>query len=458
MKTELLEQENQVKNSVKIKIEFEAEEFVASVNQIVQEMSRSVNIPGFRKGHIPRKVIEMRFGKSSLHSEALEKMLPHAIDQVMADYDLDTVGTPSLNVLNMREGEPLVCEVVFEILPEVELPEFGDIEVEISHPNVTDEMLENVIQDIKRQFSTLNPVERPSGEDDVVSITSMTKGESPQTDDVDLFAPALEQKLRNALLGKSKGDKVFFEKETDAGEKIGYNITVNEVKERILPELAPELYKRVLGIDVETEEVFREKLHALLYTQIERDNLAYASRSAVDAVVARSELEISDNLLNRQIEYLQQRDTANCKNRYNMSLEDYLRGASITLSQYEQQLRVQATQELRRELVLDAVRKKFDIEVEQKDVEEELIRLAPTQGVNIDKLQAAFRKDKNRMNQMTAELRHIKSTQAIMKNIKIKEVDGTVPEAPLSTEPIITESIIEEEAAAPEAAVSGGVE
>jgi trigger factor len=141
MKSELLGQE---KNNVRIKVEFEPEEFTASLAKTLQEMSLKASIPGFRKGRVPRKVLEMRFGKDGLYGEAVERMLPPAVEQVVGDYDLHTISGPSLN-LNLEE-----------------------IEVEKLRPKVTDEMIAGVVANYRKQHSTLESVERAAEPDDVV--------------------------------------------------------------------------------------------------------------------------------------------------------------------------------------------------------------------------------------------------------------------------------------------------
>jgi trigger factor len=365
----------------------------------------------------------MRFGKDNLYNESLEKMIPGAIQQVIVDYDLSAIGAPSLKVLNMREGEPLVCEAAFELSPEVALPELGDIEVEKARPKVTDEMVDDAVEAFKRRHSTWNSVDRPAGENDRVSITSVAKGESPRTEDVDLAAPDLDRELRNILLGKSEGDRTFFEINRDSQEKIRYDITVYEVKERVFPEMTPEFFRRVLGTGTETEEAFREKVRNLIYNQTEKDNLSYAGKSAFDAVVARADLEIPDSLLTRQIELAKRQDADDCRKRHNISMEEYLRAVSITSSQYEQQLRVQSTQILRRALVLDALAAKFDIEVDNKDLGEEIAALAFVQRADPAKFRAAFQKDKKLMDQLTADLRYQKVVRAVLANVKMNEVD-----------------------------------
>lgn len=135
MKTELLGQE---KNKVRIKVEFEVEEFSKNFETVLREIAQKVNFPGFRKGHAPRRIIEMRFGRENLYGEALEKMVPDAIAQIVDDYDLETIATPTLEVETIRDGEPPLLTLTFEVLPEVVLPNLEEIEVEKTIASVSD--------------------------------------------------------------------------------------------------------------------------------------------------------------------------------------------------------------------------------------------------------------------------------------------------------------------------------
>ncbi|MBQ6919480.1 MAG: trigger factor family protein, partial [Synergistaceae bacterium] len=128
MRTELLGQE---KNIVKVKIEIEASDFTKALNRTISELSQQGNFPGFRKGRVPRKIIEMRFGRDALYNEALEKIMNAELEQIVQDYELDLIDTPSLNVTEkIEEGKPVMCEMTFEVQPEVELPEIDGMEIE----------------------------------------------------------------------------------------------------------------------------------------------------------------------------------------------------------------------------------------------------------------------------------------------------------------------------------------
>ena len=438
MKTELLGQE---KNIVKVKVEFEAAEFTASLNEAIQEIGQKASIPGFRKGHTPRKVIEMRFGRESLYNEVLEKIIPEAIEQVVGDYDLDTLGAPSLIVEDIHEGQPLVCELTFEVSPEVVLPELEDIEVEKLIPKVTDEMIDAMIKEFRNKHSALNTVERPVGEGDVVAMSYTTDVLDPdnagaiqgslQQNDIDLADPSIRQEIKNALLGKSKGDKAETEFEVDAeyqdksvaGKKIRYDITVEEVKERVLPEMTPVFYKQVLEMQLDSEEAFKEELKKRMHDHLENENTSQASNLAINTIAGRAELDVPDTLLQRQMEFLKERDASETQRRFKKEMDEVLRMSGISLAEYEQGVREKALDIVRRTLVLDEIGKKFAIEVQKEEFEAAIDRMAGTYGIETAKLRAMFYKNKDRMMQTVDELRYEKIAKLIMEKVKIKDVD-----------------------------------
>ncbi|MDR1376402.1 MAG: trigger factor [Synergistaceae bacterium] len=439
MKTELLGQE---KNIVKVKVEFEAEEFATSLNEAIREISGKAKIPGFRKGHISRKVLEMRFGKKDLYVETLEKMLPKAVEQIVSDYDLETIDTPSfdINLENIREGQPFTCELTFEVTPVVCLPELEDIELEKPQlPEITDERIDEAIEGFRGIHATLSPVDRAAGEGDVVSVSCVTHvfdadGETvvahePQKSEVEI-AESLRKEVREALLGKRKEDRAeatfVVEPEHEdselAGKKVRYEFTVEEIQERVLPELGPELYKMMTGSEIESEEAFREDLKKRLLAYGKNDIQLRFANAAVELIVERSELDVPDTLLNRELAFLRERDASEAKKRFDLSLEEYFRRSSIDMDRYEQELREEATHAVRRTLVLDEIGKKFEVEVKKAELDTEILRLSAIYGVEPVKMRAMLYRNKDRLAAMAKELYYDKIVQLVGEKVKSKDV------------------------------------
>jgi trigger factor len=468
MKTELLRQE---KNLVTIKVEFEAEEFTASLNKTIQELMQKANIPGFRKGRVPRRVLEMRIGKEHIYADSFEKLLPQAIDQIMNDYELETIALPSLEKREeIREGEPVVCELTFEVTPEVSLPELGDIHVKKLRPQLTDEQLEKAIAAMRKTHSTLVPVQRPIGEGDVVSVTAVVslsdskEQPEPQKSVIDLDDPQLRSEIKNALLGKTQGEKVSVEFVLDteyedkrlAGKKLHDDITIDKIEERVLPEMAKEFYKRVLRADLDSEEAFREELRKQMLQNIDESNLDDAILSAMEQIAEKSELEIPDTLVNQQVQFQKQQDEETCKKRFNVSLEEYLQDSSVPLALYEHEVLEKSKNIVRQTLVLDAIKKEFDIEeVSREDLEAEITRMANVYQTRPESIKAVYYKNQDQLQRLTNELRYTKIAKALQGKIQIEEVDALPAETPQGEETLQVDPAAETPSAVSETTEGG---
>jgi trigger factor len=438
MRTELLGQE---KNVVRVKVEFEAAEFMSNLNEVIREITQKANIPGFRKGRIPRRIIEMRFGKDSLHQEALEKMLPEALKQVTDDYDLDMMDAPSLKIDDIKEGEPVTCELVIEVRPEIELPELEDIEVERLRQQVSDETLDIMTAEFRKQNATLNPVDRAAGDSDVVSASFVTRvlnpdgsevsGGEPQPGSIDLSEPSVRPEVRDALLGKSKGDEAGaeFDVEPDyrdaslAGKRVRYEIKVDAVNEKILPDIGPEFFKKVMDMDIETEAEFREEMKKRLLEHQENEETERVREEAVKAAVARSKLDVPDSMMERQAAYVKEQDAIEIKRRHNIGMDEYLGKISVGLAEYEREVREKADAVLRRTLVLNEIGKKFDVDVTKEELDAEMTRRAALFGMDRAKARAYYYKNEEHMSQLASGLRYDKVSRLLLDKIKINHVD-----------------------------------
>ncbi|NLL36101.1 MAG: trigger factor [Fretibacterium sp.] len=437
MRTELLGQE---KNIIRVKVEFEAEDFAKHLAKTVRDFSNQVNIPGFRKGHAPRRVIEMRFGLDTLHTETLENMLPGAIQQVVDDYELDIIDDPALSLGEIKEGEPVSCELTFEVMPEVELSALEEIEVERELPAVPDEKLNPTIEDLRRNACRFEPVEREVCDSDVVEVTFLTQvleadreESTPQKIEIDLADEAVRREVREALLGKSAGSKVEteFDVEPDyqdpsvAGKRVRYKMTVEMVRERVLPDLDQDFFKKVLGEDtpVETEHQFREEVRKRMHERIADLSHARARDEAVSILTERSSLEVPETLVNRQVAILRKEDEKDAQERFGVSLEEILSNASTREGDYLQELRTKARTMVRRSLVLDALGKRDDISVSREELEAELDRRASMMGVTKEVLRGAILRDRNAMMRLADSLRYDKIAEHVMSRVKVKDVE-----------------------------------
>ena len=443
MKTELLGQE---KNIVKIKLDIEAAEFTKALNKTLNELSQQVNVPGFRKGKTPRNILEMRFGKEAIYNEALEKIIPEQIRQIVEDYDLDILDTPTLDVKEqIKEGQPVTCELIFEVRPEVELPDIDNLEIEKVVTEVNDDAVDQLEKRIKISLSEVKTADRAIQDGDLVDVDLTVKVLNPDGSEaeeqprkestkekINLSDTTIRKEVRDALIGKNKGEEVFTEfsveeKHQDrelAGKKVSYKMKVEEISEYVLPEVNEEFYKNVFGGNTEIKDydTFRARLKDDIIKEVTAGNQNDLEERAVDMVAKNSKLEVPENLVNRQMRTLRKND------------EDWAKDNGITLTQayaldteegrkgYENLLHERAEIAVRNVLVMDELAKKFDIHLERADLDEEFERRAAQFNVTKGAVAKMFYENEDRLDSLRGQLRWNKIVKVLLEHMKIKEV------------------------------------
>ena len=443
MRTELLGQE---KNIVKIKLEIEASEFTKALNKTLTELSQQVNIPGFRKGHVKRSILEMRYGRDAIYNEALEQLMPDEIRQIVEDYELDPIEAPTLNVTEkIEEGKNVICELVFEVRPEVELPEIDGMEIEKVVTNVTEADVDKLAKRIRVQLADIKEVDRPIQDGDLVDLELTIRTLNPDGSEeaeqlrpepthekINLSDETIRVQVREALIGKSKGDEAFAEFDVEekhadralAGKHVSYKMKIETVSEYVLPEINEEFYKNVFGpnTEIKDEAAFRAKLRQDIENEVTEENKRNLQDRAIELVAGKSKVELPDKFVERQIHAMRHED------------EDWAKANGITLEEayaldteegktgYEKLLRDRAETAIRNILVMDEVAKKFDVHLEQEDLEAEFERRAAQLNVTKGFVAKYFHENKNQMDRLTDELRWSKVADALISHMTVKEV------------------------------------
>ncbi|GAB1400125.1 trigger factor [Aminivibrio sp.] len=439
MRSELISQE---KNIVTIKAEFEEKEFAKNVQKAVNELSSKVSVPGFRKGHTPRKILEMRFGKQALYAEALETMLPEAIDSIVKDYEMDLIGEPDVTIDKMEEGAPVEITLTFETTPEVVLPELSEITVDRTIPQVDEKTVDETIEEIRTRNAALSPVtDRPIEGKDVVDIEYYTvvpaseeteeERHGPDTAPLDLVDGNIRREILDALVGKNIGDVVPVEVDIQedypeqnlAGKSIRYEMTVKDVKEKIPPEMNSEFFKKILQQECEDSAAFREEVKKRILERMTAENQSQAEYSAVEKVTELAQLDVPESLIARQIEAMKKEDAERIEKSKNMTLEEFLEEAGTTQEEYGENIRKQAEGIVRRSLVLDKIAEKLGITVEREDFAVEMSKLAATYQIDADRLVNSLFKDEKRLVEMANSIKYKKTVKALMDIIQINDTE-----------------------------------
>ena len=451
MRTELLGQE---KNIVRIKAEIEAAEFTKALNKTITELSQQGNYPGFRKGHAPRRIIEMRYGREAIYNEAIEKFMGGELQQIVTDYELDLIETPSLNVTEkIEEGKPVMCELTFEVRPEVTLPEIDGMEIEKVVTEVSDADVDKLAKRIRIQLAEIKEVDRPIQDGDLVDVDLTIRVINPDGSEaaeqpkpvttrekINLADETIRAQVREVLIGKSKGDEVsaVFDVEEGhadralAGKHVSYKMKVDTVSEYVLPEVNEEFYSNVFGkdTDIKDEAAYRERLRQDIEGEVSQENKSDLFTRAVDLVSSKASVELPDKFIAQQIVSMRQEDENWAKSNgidlntaFGIGTEEGRKG-------YEALLKTRAETAVRNVLVMDELAKKYDIHIEQADLEAEFDRRAEQLHVSKGFVAKYFYENKNQLDRLTDQLRWDKTAEVLISHMAVKEVkELSKPEA-----------------------------
>lgn len=446
MKSELLSQE---KNIVTIKVTIDKDDFAKQLNATYADIAKKVVIPGFRRGKAPKNIIQMRFGKETIKSQALEDMMPKLLDEVCAEYDLVPIESPSVDDVSMNDGEDVVFTVKYEVEPEVTLPELSEITVDLPVFDVTDEMVNDALENTKKRFAEYSAVSRPAQHGDRVraAYSMVVKDDEgkelvahePKVETFELDPLSMRPEILETLTGTVAGAK----KEADlkvaedyrdkavAGRMAHYTFDVIEVQEPVPPVMNDEFFKKVTKADVHSEDELKAEIRKNLDERLKSDARTAAENDALAKITEATVVDVPASMVARQKAHLRARFEENVKNRTKMTLEEYYKSQGHDLSELEENLNNDAVRDVKSWLVVDACAKSLGVSVKQEDLDGEIAQMAADYGIAADSIKEMLKKRPEDFESMVSSARYRKTMQAIMEKVKINEVRrGASAEAP----------------------------
>ena len=442
MRSELISQE---KNIVKIKAEVEPERFEEAVRDVIKEINQKANIKGFRKGKVPRNVIELYFGRESIYREALENLIPEVVTQIKEEYGLELIAEPRVKLEGeLKEGSPVLLEIEYEVVPEIELPDLGEIEVPKLKPVVTDEMVEQVIKDLRERNAEFVDVEeeRPIEEDDIVVVNVTARVEREEGDDVekfdfedkemedtiDLAAEYLDENIKRDLVGQSVGTTVTStithpdNGSELAGKRIAYTMEIKGIKKKILPELDEEFLKKV-GADDKDLEAFKAQIKEQLQDVLESRAKNEAINLALQQIVNQTKIDVPERLVDREFQSLLYEEEQRIQQAYNMTLEEYVKQSGIDFEEYKKKVRDQAFRRVLNSLVLEELTKRFEIKVDPGDIRSHVERMATAYNLSAEELSSFIVSDQDRLYKLSYDIMTEKTLDKILDFVNVRELE-----------------------------------
>ena len=394
-----LQVEKLEKNMAKLTIEVSAEELEQALQKAYLKNKNKINVPGFRKGKVPRQMIEKMYGPEIFYEDAANVLIPDAYAAAADECELKLVSRPTIDIVQIEKGQPFIFTAEVAVKPEVTLGEYKGIEVEKADTAATEEEITAEVDKEREHNSRTITVEDRSVQDGDMTVIDFegfvdgTAFEGGKGTDYRLtigsgaFIPGFEEQLVGAELGKEVEVNVTFPEEYHAKDLAGkaavFKCTVKEIKVKELPEADDEFAMDVSEFD--TMEEYRADLKKKIEERKATDAKAKKEDAVIEKIIEGAVMEIPDAMIETQAEYLVD-DFAQRMQMQGMSMDQYMQYTGATIESMTNQMKPQAKKRIESRLVLEAVAAAENIEIGDEAIEAEMARMAEAYKMELDKL------------------------------------------------------------------------
>ena len=394
-----LQVEKLEKNMAKLTIEASAEDFEKAIQKVYLKARGRINIPGFRKGKAPRKLIEKMYGTGVFYEDAANDLIPTAYAEALKDCDLEIVSRPEINVTQIESGKPFIFTAEVAVKPEVTLGEYKGVEVEKSNVEVTDEDINKEVD--KERENNSRPIDvddRAVESGDIIKLdfdgsvdgVPFAGGKAENytlTIGSGSFIPGFEDQLIGTKIGEDKDVTVTFPEDYHekslAGKEAVFKCKVNAITVKELPDADDEFASEVS--EFETLAEYKEDIKKKLTEKKEKEARAKKEAQAVEKAVENATMEIPDAMIDTQVQSMME-DFARRMQSQGLSLEQYFQFTGMDAKKMHDQMKPEALKRIQNSLVLEAVAKAENIEISDEKVDEEIAKMAEAYKMEVEKL------------------------------------------------------------------------
>ena len=394
-----LQVENMEKNMAKLTIEVSAEELEKAIQGAYLKQRNKISVPGFRKGKVPRQMIEKMYGAEIFYEDAANALIPTAYGKAYDECELDIVSQPKVEVVQLEKGKPFIFTAEVAVKPEVTLGEYKGLSVDKVSNRVTAKEVDAKLEEEQKKNARTVVVEDRAvqdGDEVVLDFEGFVdgvafeggKGENyPLTIGSGSFIPGFEEQLIGAEAEKEVEVNVTFPKEYHSEELAGkdatFKCTVHTIKAKELPELDDEFASEVS--ECETMDAYRAEVKKNIKERKERTGKEKKENQAVDQAIENAQMDIPEAMIEFQVRQMAD-DFARRIQQQGLTVEQYFQFTGMTAEKMMEEMRPQAEKSIKTRLVLEAIVKAENIEVSDERVEEELTKMAEAYQMEVEKL------------------------------------------------------------------------
>ena len=418
-----LQVEKLEKNMAKLTVEVPAEEVEAALQNAYLKNRKQISVPGFRKGKVPRQMIEKMYGPEVFYDDAANALIQKAYPQAADECELEIVSRPAVDIVQLEKGKPFIFTAEVAVKPEVTLGQYKGIEVEKADTTATDEEVAAELDKEREANSRTITVEDRAVQDGdmtVIDFEGFVDGEAfeggkgtdyPLTIGSGAFIPGFEEKLVGAEIGKEVEVDVTFPEEYHAKELAGkpavFKCTVKEIKVKELPELDDDFAQDVSDFD--TLEEYKADVRKKVEEKKAADAKAKKEDAVIEKIIEGATMEIPDAMVETQAERMVD-EFAQRLQMQGLSMEQYMQFTGGNVQAMVEQSKPQALKRIQSRLVLDAVVAAENLTATDEEVDAELGRMAEQYKMETEKLKEMFAEE---------DLKSIRDDLAVQKAVEL---------------------------------------
>lgn len=386
-------------NKYELEIQVNVDEFEQAVQKAYLKQRKKINVPGFRVGKAPRKMIEKMYGEAVFYDEAVNAVYPSAISDAVAEAKLELVDSPSVEATEVSKENGVTFKATCITKPEVEVADYKGISIEKKVDEVTDEAINNEIEKLRQQGMRVTTVEdRAAQNDDEVVIdfegfkdNVAFEGGKAENFNLTLGSGQFIPGFEDAVIGHNIGDEfdinVSFPEEYQvkelAGQPVVFKVKLNEIKQKELPEVNDDFVKDTTEFD--TVEELNADLKKKLEEAAQKKADAEAEGSMMDKVIDGMTAEIPEVMYERRIDSMQS-DFENRLAQQGLNIEMYLQYSGMDKDSFRKTFEEQAHRQVKLRLALEKIAQVENIEVSAEDVENEFAKIAEQYKMEVEKI------------------------------------------------------------------------
>jgi len=402
---------------VKLTVEVPFDELKPSLDRAYKTIGSQVTVPGFRKGHVPPRIIDQRIGRGAVLEEAVNEALPHFYAQAVEEGELRPMGRPTVDVTNVpdaKDGGDLTFTVEVDVRPEISLPDLDALEVTVDDVEVSDADVDERVENLRERFGTLVTVERAVGEGDFVSIDIRAEIDGDEIDSVkgvsyEVGSGTMLPGIDEALVGLSAGETKSFTAPLAGGDRAGQDsevtVTVQAVKERELPELDDDFAQ--LASEFDTLEELRDNLREQAASTKRYEQGLQARERLLDRLLETVEVPVPEGVVEEEVTRHLESESR---------LED---------DEHRAEVDTETRKALRTQLLLDAIAEAQGVSVNQQELIEYLVMSSRQYGMDPNQFAQAV-DEAGQVPAMVGEVARSKALVAVLTRATVKDASGNV--------------------------------